>query len=190
MAKLTKQQKLDRMEEYIRDYVPCFTPCMGTETTERWIEIFGKKMGERRLDEDNIDAIEQKLGFVFNEKDKKDFSNLWKNIFKEVMLDYIKRLKKFHTNSIQSPQKMKKKTFLIAILTGLVEVIGVILGYYTATISDTILPFALSFAGGTMLYVISDEMIPETHAHGNERAATYALLIGFAVMLIFDFILG
>lgn len=84
----------------------------------------------------------------------------------------------------------KKKTFLIAISTGIVEVIGVILGYFTISISSAILPFALSFAGGTMLYVISDEMIPETHAHGNERAATYALLIGFAVMLIFDFILG
>lgn len=84
----------------------------------------------------------------------------------------------------------KKKTFLIAMSTGLVEVIGVILGYYTVTISGVILPFALSFAGGTMLYVISDEMIPETHSHGNERVATYALLIGFAVMLIFDFILG
>lgn len=84
----------------------------------------------------------------------------------------------------------KKKTFLIALSTGIVEVIGVILGYFTISISNAILPFALSFAGGTMLYVISDEMIPETHAHGNERAATYALLLGFAVMLIFDFILG
>ena len=84
----------------------------------------------------------------------------------------------------------KKKTFLIALSTGIVEVIGVILGYFTISISNAILPFALSFAGGTMLYVISDEMIPETHAHGNERAATYALLFGFAVMLIFDFILG
>ena len=84
----------------------------------------------------------------------------------------------------------KKKTFLIALSTGIVEVIGVILGYFTISISNAILPFALSFAGGTMLYVISDEMIPETHAHGNERASTYALLFGFAVMLIFDFILG
>jgi len=47
-----------------------------------------------------------------------------------------------------------------------------------------ILPFALAFAGGTMLYVVSDEMIPETHAHGNERASTYALLVGFCLMLV------
>jgi ZIP family zinc transporter len=52
------------------------------------------------------------------------------------------------------------------------------------------LPFALAFAGGTMLYVISDEMIPETHSHGNERYATYALIIGFITMLGFDHFLG
>ncbi len=49
-----------------------------------------------------------------------------------------------------------------------------------------ILPFALSFAGGTMLYVVGDEMIPETHSHGYERLATYALLSGFVLMLIMD----
>ncbi len=53
-----------------------------------------------------------------------------------------------------------------------------------------ILPFALAFAGGTMLYVISDEMIPETHSHGNERASTFSLLAGFSIMLIFDYLLG
>ena len=52
------------------------------------------------------------------------------------------------------------------------------------------LPLALAFAGGAMLYVISDEMIPETHAHGSERGATYALLIGFCVMLAADFYIG
>ena len=49
---------------------------------------------------------------------------------------------------------------------------------------------ALTIAGGTMLYVISDEMIPETHAHGSERGATYALLIGFCFMLVMDVLLG
>lgn len=84
----------------------------------------------------------------------------------------------------------KKRTFAIALLTGIVEVVGTFVGYFAASLSATILPFALAFAGGTMLYVISDEMIPETHSHGNERIATYSLLIGFAVMLIFDFLLG
>lgn len=81
------------------------------------------------------------------------------------------------------------RTFLCALLTGLVEVIGTLLGYFAVRAAAAILPFALAFAGGTMLYVISDEMIPETHAHGNQRSATYALLIGFCVMLACDVLL-
>lgn len=82
----------------------------------------------------------------------------------------------------------KKRTFLIAAVTGVVEVIGTFLGYFAVSVSTAILPFALAFAGGTMLYVISDEMIPETH-HEQTRSSTYALLIGFCVMLIMDFYL-
>ncbi len=77
-----------------------------------------------------------------------------------------------------------KRTFLCAAMTGVVEVAGTLLGYFAVTLSTAILPFALAFAGGTMLYVISDEMIPETHAHGSERGATYALLVGFCLMLV------
>ncbi len=82
-----------------------------------------------------------------------------------------------------------KKTFIAAALTGVIEVLGTFIGYFAVSVSNAILPFALSFAGGTMLYVISDEMIPETHAHGNERGATYALLVGFCVMLASDVLL-
>ncbi len=82
------------------------------------------------------------------------------------------------------------KTFVIALITGFVEVIGTLIGYFAVSISTAILPFALAFAGGTMLYVISDEMIPETHAHGSERGATYALLVGFCVMLVTDVMFG
>ena len=83
-----------------------------------------------------------------------------------------------------------RKTFLIAALTGAIEVVGTLIGYFAAGISEAVLPFALAFAGGTMLYVISDEMIPETHSHGHERGATFALLVGFCVMLATDFLLG
>ena len=83
-----------------------------------------------------------------------------------------------------------KRTFITAAATGVVEILGTLLGYFAVSISAAILPFALAFAGGTMLYVISDEMIPETHAHGSERGATYALLAGFCVMLATDFFLG
>jgi ZIP family zinc transporter len=83
-----------------------------------------------------------------------------------------------------------RKTFISAMVTGLVEVAGTLLGYFAVSIASALLPFALAFAGGTMLYVISDEMIPETHAHGSERGATYALLVGFCIMLATDVLLG
>lgn len=82
-----------------------------------------------------------------------------------------------------------RKTFLCALATGLIEVVGTLLGYFAVSVASAILPFALAFAGGTMLYVISDEMIPETH-HDNQSGATYALLVGFCVMLISDVLLG
>lgn len=83
-----------------------------------------------------------------------------------------------------------KRTFLCALATGLIEVVGTLLGYFAVSVASAILPFALAFAGGTMLYVISDEMIPETHAHGSQRGATYSLLAGFCLMLISDVLLG
>ena len=83
-----------------------------------------------------------------------------------------------------------KKTFICAMITGVVEVAGTLIGYFAVSVASVVLPFALAFAGGTMLYVISDEMIPETHAHGCERGATYALLVGFCVMLVSDVLLG
>lgn len=82
------------------------------------------------------------------------------------------------------------RTLMIALATGIVEVLGTLMGYLAVSVSTAILPFSLAFAGGTMLYVISDEMIPETHAHGSERGATYALLVGFCVMMITDVLLG
>ena len=82
------------------------------------------------------------------------------------------------------------RTFLLAALTGLVEVVGTLLGYFAVSVASAILPFALAFAGGTMLYVISDEMIPETHAHGSQNGATYSLLAGFCLMLLSDVLLG
>ncbi len=84
----------------------------------------------------------------------------------------------------------KKRAFIIASITGIIEVVGTFIGYFAISVSTSILPFALAFAGGTMLYVISDEMIPETHAHGCERGATYAIIAGFCLMLFMDFYIG
>ena len=81
------------------------------------------------------------------------------------------------------------RALIIALGTGLVEVIGTVVGYFGVTVSGLILPFALAFAGGTMLYIISDEIIPDTHADGAENGATYALLVGLCFVLIFNWFL-
>jgi ZIP family zinc transporter len=63
-------------------------------------------------------------------------------------------------------------------------VVGVWLGYGMGAISEMLLPVMLAFAGGAMLYVVSDEMIPETHAHGYQKPATYSLIAGFMVLAL------
>ena len=78
------------------------------------------------------------------------------------------------------------RALMLAVATALIEVVGTFLGYFLSTLSGAVLPFLLAFAGGTMLYVISDEMIPETHSHGYERLSTYCLLAGFCAMLVMD----
>ncbi len=75
------------------------------------------------------------------------------------------------------------RTLLGALGTGVIEILGTLMGYYAVSLSGAILPFALAFAGGTMLYVISDEMIPQTHSDGDEENITFALFLGFCLML-------
>ena len=82
-----------------------------------------------------------------------------------------------------------KKTIVYASLTGLIEVVGTFIGYFAVSVSSRILPFSLAFAGGVMLYVICDEMIPETHLSDNKRAISCSLLVGFSIMLILDALL-
>lgn len=80
----------------------------------------------------------------------------------------------------------RMRTFLISSSIALLEVFGVWMGYALGSISIALLPLMLAFAGGSMLYVTSDEMIPETHAHGHQKPATYALLLGFLTLLVLD----
>lgn len=77
----------------------------------------------------------------------------------------------------------------IALLSGLVEPLGALVGISLISFSKRILPYALAFAGGAMLFVISDEVIPETHAGNNQRLATYAIIIGFIIMTSLDYII-
>ncbi|MBD5184336.1 MAG: ZIP family metal transporter [Bacteroidales bacterium] len=81
------------------------------------------------------------------------------------------------------------RTTIIAIAISLLEIIGVFAGYFIGDISAIFLPFLLALAGGAMLYVISDEMIPETHSHGFQKGATYALVAGVMTMLFIEALL-
>ena len=78
------------------------------------------------------------------------------------------------------------RTFFISIFIALLEVAGILLGFGLGSASTTFLPVMLGFAGGAMLYVTSDEMIPETHAHGFQKQATYALLLGFITFVLME----
>ena len=79
-----------------------------------------------------------------------------------------------------------KKSFFAATMTGVVEIIGTLLGYYVANLSSRILPFALAFAGGTMLWVVNCQMIPETHGAEHRTLAAYSTVLGFCLMLVFN----
>ena len=78
----------------------------------------------------------------------------------------------------------RRRTFFISLATGLVEVAGTFLGYHSVTLLSSLLPITLAFAGGAMLYVIADEMIPRTAEQG--RVAAYVMLVGFCLMLFFS----
>ncbi|MDY3947439.1 MAG: ZIP family metal transporter [Ezakiella sp.] len=92
--------------------------------------------------------------------------------------------------SLIREQYSAKKAFLIASLTGLVEPVGAVLGYYVVHVFKPILPFILAFAAGCMLFVICDEIIPETHSNGYERESSYGIIVGFVIMMVLDILLG
>ena len=81
----------------------------------------------------------------------------------------------------------KNKAFLMALMSGLVEPIAAIFGYATASYTQYSLPVSLGFAGGTMLFVICQELLPELFRKGSEKHATFGVIIGIMVMLSIDF---
>ena len=83
-----------------------------------------------------------------------------------------------------------KRTLLISLAIAFISMTGTVLGGMLVNVTNAILPFILTFAGGTMLYVVSDEMIPETHSHGYEKAATFSILGGFLLILVMQKLLG
>jgi zinc transporter, ZIP family len=75
---------------------------------------------------------------------------------------------------------------LVAALTGIVEPPAALVALAAFSLASTLLPVGLGFAAGAMLYVVADELIPESHSRGNERIASVALLGGFALMMTLD----
>lgn len=84
----------------------------------------------------------------------------------------------------------RKQAVMIATLTGLVEPIGGFFGVAAVTLFFPLLPIGMAFAAGAMLFVISDDIIPETQSRGKLRAATFAVMIGFVIMMMLDNMLG
>ncbi|HOV80905.1 MAG TPA: ZIP family metal transporter [Bacillota bacterium] len=82
------------------------------------------------------------------------------------------------------------KTLFTAFLTGLAEPVGGAAGVALVSVAGPFLPWALAFAAGAMLFVISDELIPESHRRGSEKEATFGVISGFILMMILDATLG
>lgn len=85
----------------------------------------------------------------------------------------------FLTNSKVS----KLNILLLVTLTGLMEVVSAIIGYFTASYIQVLIGYGLAFASGAMLFIVYKELIPETHGHGYERQATYSFIFGLLVMV-------
>lgn len=82
------------------------------------------------------------------------------------------------------------KSFFYGQFSGMVEPLSAVIGAVAVTLVQPILPYALAFAAGAMIFVVAEELIPDSHAHGNEDLATMSLMIGFTVMMILDVALG
>jgi len=88
--------------------------------------------------------------------------------------------------ALQSQGYSRSYAFIVTALTGLVELFGGALGGSVVLISAGLLPWALAFAAGAMLFIVSDEIIPETHRPGYENGATFSLFVGFGLMMFLD----
>ena len=84
----------------------------------------------------------------------------------------------------------RMQAFLVGSLTGLAEPIGGLFGSLAVSFAGPLMPWSLAFAAGAMLFIISDEIIPETHRRGFETLATFSLLVGFVAMMYLDATLG
>lgn len=80
-------------------------------------------------------------------------------------------------------QVSRLKAFLLATMTGAVEIVSALIGYYLTSVVGGLVPYGLSFAAGAMLYIVYKELIPESHGDGHARSATFSFIIGLLVMI-------
>lgn len=84
----------------------------------------------------------------------------------------------------------RREALWYATLTGLIEPVGGLIGVSVVAFARPLLPAGLAFAAGAMAFVVSHEMIPESHRKGHDIEATFGFIIGFAVMMVLDTIFG
>lgn len=77
----------------------------------------------------------------------------------------------------------KFKAFLLATMTGAVEIVSAVIGYYLTALVEGLVPYGLSFAAGAMLFIVYKELIPESHGDGHARSATFSFIVGLLVMI-------
>jgi ZIP family zinc transporter len=82
------------------------------------------------------------------------------------------------------------KSFNYGQLSAIVEPVAAVIGAAAVIYITPALPYALSFAAGAMIYVVVEELIPESQLHGNDDLATLGLMLGFVVMMVLDVSLG
>jgi ZIP family zinc transporter len=92
--------------------------------------------------------------------------------------------------ALRSEGYTRLSAFTVAAATGLVEPVAGLVGVVVVSTSQLLLPWGLTFAAGAMIYVISNEIIPETHRHGHHKAATAGLILGVVVMMFLDVVFG
>lgn len=80
----------------------------------------------------------------------------------------------------------RKKALLVSVFTGVIEIVGTFLAYFAASLSETVLPYVLCFAGGTMLYIICTDVISDAEQMAGKEWTGYAVLVGCCVMLIME----
>ena len=91
---------------------------------------------------------------------------------------------------IRTDGESRLKTFYWGSMSAIVEPIGAVLGAYAVMVMTAILPYALSFAAGAMIFVVGEELIPDSQTNGNTDVATLGLMVGFVLMMVLDVALG